>query len=96
MVETPNGVSFDPTGAELRPTMRTAERHQVRDSTLAAVQREILAHDPNRLRPSGGKVLRSVYRLPEPTQKPSGQRAGARALQIRNVVCLILPTVTCI
>src|SRR5581483_10063351 len=75
VVEAADAVPLHPAGAELRPPVRAAKRHQVRRAALAAIEREVLAHDADRLRVAGRQIERVVDRLPEAAEIPSGERA---------------------
>jgi hypothetical protein len=60
-------VAFDPAGRELRAAMRAAEIDEMRRAALAAVKREALAHDLDRLGLSRVEIFGAMDGMPEPT-----------------------------
>src|SRR5262249_20932228 len=81
MIEAAQRVALDPAGRELGAAMRAAGIDQVRAASplavsLAAVEREVLAHDADGDGATLAEVDRVVDRLPELTEVPAGRRAG--------------------
>src|SRR5262249_7047325 len=77
VIAAPQAVALDPAGGELHPTVRAPEREQLRRTPRAAVQGEVLAHQPDGHRVSGQEVLRQGDWLPEPAHESAGQGFGA-------------------
>ena len=71
-----HAVAFDPARRQPQPAMRAKGRDQMRRPALTAEDRELFAHDLERLGLARGQVRRQEYRLPEPLKSwpanPSG------------------------
>src|SRR6185436_13857746 len=77
MVEAADVVALDRAGGELRPAMRAPVADEVRGAALAPVDREVLAHDPDRLRVARLQQRTHVDGLPELPEIASGERSRA-------------------
>jgi len=75
-------VALDPAEMHLRAAVRTAIGDDLRLAALAAVQREILAHDPDRLGPALRQILAAVHWHPEPPHEPPARRVGPGAPEV--------------
>jgi hypothetical protein len=76
VIEAAQSIALDPTGGELHAAMRAARLHQKYFAGLAAIEREILAHDAQRHRAAGFQIDAVIDRLPEPPQIAARGRAG--------------------
>src|SRR5262249_18951596 len=92
VVEAADTIALDPAGRELRAPVRAARRDDVRGATLAAVEREVFAHDANRPGAAGGQVLGAGDRLPEAAKVAPGQGPRASVAEVL-VIGLAAPTV---
>ena len=70
-----------PSRSKLRAAVGAAGRDDVRRAVLAAIEREVLAHDADRLGVAGRQVGGVVDRLPEAAQVAAGQVPGPVAAQ---------------
>ena len=71
--------------------MGTGGIHAIGFSRRATIEREILAHDPDRTRLPRRQILRAIDRLPEAAQIFAARRAAADARQLLVTVGLMSP-----
>src|SRR6185437_6573775 len=81
-------VTLDPAEMHLRAAMRATIVDDLRGAALAAIDREILAHDADRPGLAGRQVLGAHHRHPEPTHETAHRcaRAGAGEVEIGPVL----------
>ena len=77
VIEAAQRITLDPAGRKLGAAVGAAGIDQVRAARLAAIERELLAHDADGDGAALGEVDRVIDRLPELAQVPAGRRAGA-------------------
>src|SRR5205085_3858316 len=82
VIDAADVVAFDPAQMHLRAAMRAAVVDDLRMARLAAVEREILAHDADRFGMSRRQILGAMHRDPEaPHEAPHRRpRPGTRQI----------------
>ena len=78
-------VVLDPADGKLRLAVRAAKVDQMRFAAVAAVERELLAHDLDRLGPAGRYILSAVHRVPKFSQVAAGKRVRTGVVEVHEV-----------
>ncbi len=80
-----NPVVLDPADRELGLAVRAAKVDDVRFAAVAAIERELFAHDLDRLGPAGLQIFGAKNRMPKFSHVVARQCAGPGVVKIHEI-----------